>query len=1262
MSLGVKILHLTDIHIGNKDFIYENVKHMAYRIGDEFENLDEVVDLVLITGDIFYGKTNLLQEEGRILTEACMFFETLLERLKVNSNKALTKDDFLFLPGNHDINRNAIDGSDVFDIYRKFLEKFYGNKLKVYELYNEDFLYRIKIYNEKHIIIAGLNSCKFEKYIPKVEDTEWIEGIDFSSISSLDVNISKDVKNIIHSSQYNLLKNNYYDYGFISPEQFVKFKDELKRRINDFSDYSTIVAFHHHFYMFPELYGKNGDLSLLKNFESITSQLSKFNTKIIIHGHKHLQLITPILTEDYLKKPSKLMYALSGGNIGDRSQWNGNFQVIEVFNHNELSKIAKILPFEYIGEKLKILEPIVLPPQTIDESGVEEKLGNILKTEKEELYFRYEDKISDIDKISMQLDFEKIITCLSNVLTSFNDIKRDLHKSPDQVMWILLFTHFKIVSLAIIYNKSYMSNDIREDIKEFFKKENKESSKFIDLVFNFLEEKNELKKDKYYDILNNMNLTSKQRKIKAYAIVVDIFVELFLVLSVFADDYYEQFSYKVNIKLDKNLFNKNVSSKYIEFNTKIDQRTVFINLKCKHPTCHKIIVLFIKIFENKLAKYGKDFDAISLKIFYIRPNITKSSEYQLDDYNFEAYIPSLLPLLIGENIYKQKEVFIRELIQNSIDAILLRQEISANLGSFEKCIKISYNKEDENNKQESEHIEPHEFLIIQDNGIGMTISQVERYFIHIGRSYYGSQEYNELAEKNDLSYKPISKFGIGFLSSFLFAKDIRVYTRSYLLDEQAVDIYIPNHEGCFFSKKSDLIKDVGTKMILYKDKNSNINVDSIIKYLKENILDIQLDIELTYKTFDSQKIFKLEAFQLRKNLKSLPITNNPIFFIPLDKNGVKYRDFNDTELYDNEPFGILIQYTDNVDYWKNNKGKYLELNSGILLQHGSDDTSNYRLNNSFIEITINFPPNYIELDVSREKISKFLLLEDSNNTFNSKDFRKTIMEVYKSQFMQWFHLAKIGKFNVTIGKLYRYIDFLIQNDIKEIDDININLYLLSLKLNNNSFIFEMVDNKLKTIYDNKSSNHFINSPSNTIEVLFNNLQFFISNLITNIFKDEHFKDLYSIKYSKEEFEILSNKIIQIKDKLIYIKLSKAELINLTLEYMRIFEHSYREAITSNYFGNNINTSNYIDDNKLNVFEKQFLSEIKSNKLRTQLIKKNLPSKTYTILNSLIWDLIDYTFFSILIFFHTTTIKNIEEKKSKRIISLAAFLGRFLKNK
>lgn len=136
----------------------------------------------------------------------------------------------------------------------------------------------------------------------------------------------------------------------------------------------------------------------------------------------------------------------------------------------------------------------------------------------------------------------------------------------------------------------------------------------------------------------------------------------------------------------------------------------------------------------------------------------------------------ILTILTGENLYKDKSIFIRELLQNAIDATLLRGKMdrSFNIES-EKAAIYFWSGMDKNSNL---------ILRIDDSGIGMTRGMLRKFFLKVGKSYYQSEEIKRdlIRHEVDGEYHSISRFGIGFLSCFLCGRAVEVSTLYF--DEQ----------------------------------------------------------------------------------------------------------------------------------------------------------------------------------------------------------------------------------------------------------------------------------------------------------------------------------------------------------------------------------------------------------------------------------------------------------------------------------------------
>ncbi len=165
--------------------------------------------------------------------------------------------------------------------------------------------------------------------------------------------------------------------------------------------------------------------------------------------------------------------------------------------------------------------------------------------------------------------------------------------------------------------------------------------------------------------------------------------------------------------------------------------------------------------------------------------------YLSGEYRFTFDQEKILELFAGENLYDDPYVFVRELLQNAIDAVLTRKQIDKNLPqNWKPEIKIRCWRDNEG----------YDWFRIEDNGTGMNLEVIMNHLLKVGNSYYTSDSFKKemLASGNDVEYSPISKFGIGMLSCFL-EKDNKVYISTYhYKDKKALRLEIPNMSGYYY--------------------------------------------------------------------------------------------------------------------------------------------------------------------------------------------------------------------------------------------------------------------------------------------------------------------------------------------------------------------------------------------------------------------------------------------------------------------------------
>lgn len=135
---------------------------------------------------------------------------------------------------------------------------------------------------------------------------------------------------------------------------------------------------------------------------------------------------------------------------------------------------------------------------------------------------------------------------------------------------------------------------------------------------------------------------------------------------------------------------------------------------------------------------------------------------------FQTEVQQLLDLVI-HSLYSNKDIFLRELISNASDAIdKVSFESHSNEALLESDsdwkIKLIPNKEAGT-------------LVIRDNGIGMSMAEVEENIGTIARS--GTKAFMQSLKDKAASDSPelIGQFGVGFYASFMVADRVTLETR-----------------------------------------------------------------------------------------------------------------------------------------------------------------------------------------------------------------------------------------------------------------------------------------------------------------------------------------------------------------------------------------------------------------------------------------------------------------------------------------------------
>lgn len=249
--------------------------------------------------------------------------------------------------------------------------------------------------------------------------------------------------------------------------------------------------------------------------------------------------------------------------------------------------------------------------------------------------------------------------------------------------------------------------------------------------------------------------------------------------------------------------------------------------------------------------------------------------------------------IIKKWLYSEKDIFIRELVSNSADAISKLIKLQA-IGEAPK------NEEDKFKITVSVSKKAKTIKII-DNGIGMTDEEVKKYINQI--AFSGALDFIEKYKDKTDDQQIIGHFGLGFYSAFMVADKVQIDTLSYKEDAQAVR-WISSGDTEYEMTGSDRDK-TGTTVTLYMADDSIEYTDyyKMHEILKKYFSFLPYEL---YLTDEDKKEDKKE--------KPEPINNpNPLWKKnPKDCTEEEYKKFYRDTFYDfNDPlFWIHI----NMEY------------------------------------------------------------------------------------------------------------------------------------------------------------------------------------------------------------------------------------------------------------------------------------------------------------------------------------------------------------
>lgn len=189
---------------------------------------------------------------------------------------------------------------------------------------------------------------------------------------------------------------------------------------------------------------------------------------------------------------------------------------------------------------------------------------------------------------------------------------------------------------------------------------------------------------------------------------------------------------------------------------------------------HKIWTTWFDYLKNDILRANTHLNG--KEIFFPLPHTkivtSDSANYTAEEIRFEIDDSGGIWNILSKSIYTNELDFLREIIQNAIDATLMKIYIDTNINLNYKsprswnsniyCDNISVCYSEVNNQ-----------IFIVDTGIGMNSVDLKKFLFKVSSSGYTENNIR------DFPFPGIAKYGIGFVSCLICADFINIYTKKY---------------------------------------------------------------------------------------------------------------------------------------------------------------------------------------------------------------------------------------------------------------------------------------------------------------------------------------------------------------------------------------------------------------------------------------------------------------------------------------------------
>ncbi|WP_165041433.1 ATP-binding protein [Dysgonomonas sp. ZJ709] len=539
----------------------------------------------------------------------------------------------------------------------------------------------------------------------------------------------------------------------------------------------------------------------------------------------------------------------------------------------------------------------------------------------------------------------------------------------------------------------------------------------------------------------------------------------------------------------------------------VDQKEIDITAKCISYDVATITQHWFSYIRKEVVNQMLNWNNIVPNLNYGYLPTIKNLKVELEEWEyindkekpvFNVDTEKALELLKGTGLYSHSGQSIRELLQNSVDASLIRlwlehhtdeqaKDLTPNNPIFQEWCKeypITI-KLDTISDITTEEDNPKWKITIEDLGIGISLDDLK--FISTTGSSSKNKKKKQIIEEMPEWLRPSGAFGIGFQSIFMLADVVSIKTKS-LIEQTELMIELTNPEskrkgeilikklppsyktkpGTFLSFNTEyskldtnessgkyyyrlgrryMIEDVDPFNISKGSIEMKVIIKEIQDFAKQNYFHIRLIIDGKTVSEENKKdiSFGFEYFNKEHNLHFNIVNSGK----PNNPNEVYYKN----QLINNSSNDLRFLGSQ-VNILKNDTSNIISINRNYILPSYVKDFDKERL-----ECIFKIIPEYVKSnklnDLQKQKVSMFI------HFYWEEDFAKYFK---KEEYQEWqnYQILINGKGKISLKEIFDkteniIINLIDEDEANEANDIFYKLPTFEMEGSNLELTFESTD-------------------------------------------------------------------------------------------------------------------------------------------------------------------------------------------------------------